>query len=351
MDIYTDKSHPFPFPLFLIPTTISTQSQPHQNRRRQGGIRYHQVKTVVIDEVDACLVNRETRAELQGLLGKYLSPTFLTAALEEEAAGGSGEARAVVASLPQGAMKGGEDGGGRGQLAPWRLARRQTVFCSATIPQHNHFIRQCVQQQWTLQEPVHVQVTPGELVPPHLRHGYLVCPTKAEKLKVLRAFLKREAGRGRLEAAVVFAADEAEARAVGAALASLAASDLGLASNAAEAEEEGETALAMLLTSKDHIRKRAQAMERFREGRAAVLVTTDFAARGLDVPRVSHVVMYDIPQDAETYLHRGGRAGRMGRPGLVASLVSESEAFALLRLANSLKIEVTRLGAMKKKKA
>lgn len=63
--------------------------------------------------------------------------------------------------------------------------------------------------------------------------------------------------------------------------------------------------------------------------------------------QISHVVMYDIPTDADTYLHRGGRAGRMGRPGTVTSLVSETEEFALLRLANSLKIELKRLGVLK----
>ena len=261
---------------------------------------------MVIDEVDACLVNRETRAELQALLGKYLSPSYLSAALEEEANAGPGasllgrgeeDEGGLLASLPQGVMKG-DGGGGPAQLAPWRLARRQTVFCSATIPQHNHFMRQCVQQQWTLREPVHVQVTPGELVPPHLKHGYLVCPTKAEKLRALLGFLRREAQKGRLEAAVVFADDEAEARTL---VEALSVSVSAVASGEdGEGDKGGGQNVALLLTSKDNIRRRASVMEEFREGRAPVLVTTDFAARGLDVPRVSHVVMYDVPGDAET---------------------------------------------------
>jgi len=317
----------------------------------QGGIRYHQVKMVVIDEVDACLTRRETRAQLQALLGKYLSPSFLTTELEEEAAVAAGAGKGDEALLlPQGAMK--EGGGGSGgsearQLAPWKLVHRQTVFASATIPQHNHFIKQCVQQQWTLRQPVHVQVTPGELMPPQLQHNYLVCPTKADKLAALRAFLRRERSKGRLQACAIFTADDQEAEDIAAGL----AGSEGLKEEEEEEEEEGgkkgKGGLQALLST-DHIKRRAKVMDAFRAGESRALVTTDFAARGLDVPRISHVVMYDIPTDAETYLHRGGRAGRMGRPGSITSLVSETEEFALLRLANSLKIGVKRLGVMKK---
>lgn len=314
----------------------------------QGGIRYHQVKMVVIDEVDACLTRRETRAQLQALLGKYLSPSFLTSELEEEAAmaaKGGKEDEALL--IPQGAMKEGGSGSGGNearQLAPWKLVHRQTLFVSATIPQHNHFIKQCVQQKWTLRQPIHVQVTPGELMPPQLQHNYLVCPTKADKLAALRAFLRREQSKGRLHACAIFTANDQEAEDI--------AAGLTETDGVKEEEEEGSVkkrkgGLQALLNS-DHIKRRAKVMDAFRAGESRVLVTTDFAARGLDVPRISHVAMYDIPADAETYLHRGGRAGRMGRAGSVTSLVSETEEFALLRLANSLKIEMKRLGVMRK---
>jgi len=316
----------------------------------QGGIRYHQVKMVVIDEVDACLTRRETRAQLQALLGKYLSPSFLTAELEEEAAVAAGAGKGDEALLlPQGAMK--EGGGGSGgsearQLAPWKLVHRQTVFASATIPQHNHFIKQCVQQQWTLRQPVHVQVTPGELMPPQLQHNYLVCPTKADKLAALRAFLRRERSKGKLQACAIFTADDQEAEDIAAGLTGSEGLKEEEEGNEKE-EKKGKGGLQALLST-DHIKRRAKVMDAFRAGESRALVTTDFAARGLDVPRISHVVMYDIPTDAETYLHRGGRAGRMGRPGSVTSLVSETEEFAMLRLANSLGIAVKRLGVMKK---
>ena len=51
-----------------------------------------------------------------------------------------------------------------------------------------------------------------------------------------------------------------------------------------------------------------------------VLVCTDLAARGLDIPFVSHIINFDFPRSTSDYLHRAGRAGRAGRPGFVLSL-------------------------------
>jgi hypothetical protein len=71
------------------------------------------------------------------------------------------------------------------------------------------------------------------------------------------------------------------------------------------------------------------------------------AAVSVVVEQISHVVQYHIPEESEAYVHRGGRAGRMGRKGWVTSLVSEKEEFVLTRLANSLKVDLRRLGVVK----
>jgi ATP-dependent RNA helicase DeaD len=68
--------------------------------------------------------------------------------------------------------------------------------------------------------------------------------------------------------------------------------------------------------------QREKVLRAFREGRTEVLVATDVAARGLDVPEVSLVVNFDIPPDPEYYVHRIGRTGRGGRGGEAITLVN-----------------------------
>jgi superfamily II DNA/RNA helicase len=70
---------------------------------------------------------------------------------------------------------------------------------------------------------------------------------------------------------------------------------------------------------------REQAMRAFRSERVDVLVATDVAARGLDVPEVTHVINYQCPDDERTYVHRVGRTGRAGRPGVAITLVDWDE--------------------------
>lgn len=71
--------------------------------------------------------------------------------------------------------------------------------------------------------------------------------------------------------------------------------------------------------------QRDRVMRRFRSGQAQILIATDVAARGLDVPEVSHVINYDVPESHETYVHRIGRTGRAGRAGEAITLVSPRE--------------------------
>lgn len=62
-------------------------------------------------------------------------------------------------------------------------------------------------------------------------------------------------------------------------------------------------------------REREDALKSFRSGNTPVLVATAVAARGLDIPHVTHVINYDLPSDVEEYVHRIGRTGRMGNLG------------------------------------
>ncbi len=71
--------------------------------------------------------------------------------------------------------------------------------------------------------------------------------------------------------------------------------------------------------------QRDRVMKRFRDGAIELLVATDVAARGLDIEGVTHVINYELPQDAESYVHRIGRTGRAGKTGVAITLVHPRE--------------------------
>ena len=71
--------------------------------------------------------------------------------------------------------------------------------------------------------------------------------------------------------------------------------------------------------------QREKALDRFRTGRARVLVATDIAARGIDVNSISHVINFDLPVDAESYVHRIGRTARAGASGIAISFCDITE--------------------------
>ena len=76
--------------------------------------------------------------------------------------------------------------------------------------------------------------------------------------------------------------------------------------------------------------KRERLLEQFKIGDKQILVATDVAARGLHIPRVSHVFNYDLPQDPEDYVHRVGRTARVGESGHAISFACEEHAISLL---------------------
>lgn len=70
-------------------------------------------------------------------------------------------------------------------------------------------------------------------------------------------------------------------------------------------------------------REREEALRNFRCGTTPILVATAVAARGLDIPHVTHVINFDLPSDVEEYVHRIGRTGRMGNLGLATSFFND----------------------------
>ncbi len=87
-------------------------------------------------------------------------------------------------------------------------------------------------------------------------------------------------------------------------------------------------------------RARMAMLDAFKNGRIPLLVASDVAARGLDIPDVSHVVNYDVPIHADDYVHRIGRTGRAGRTGTALTIVSRADAKYVDAITSLLKKDI-----------
>jgi ATP-dependent RNA helicase DeaD len=92
------------------------------------------------------------------------------------------------------------------------------------------------------------------------------------------------------------------------------------------------------LTSDLTQNKREQLMEQIKQGKLRFLVATDVAARGIDIPELSHVFMMEPPEDPESYVHRAGRTGRAGATGTAITMVDVIQRMELERIAARFKI-------------
>jgi ATP-dependent RNA helicase RhlB len=92
---------------------------------------------------------------------------------------------------------------------------------------------------------------------------------------------------------------------------------------------EGNGYSAAILSGDVPQRKRQSLLKQFQAGELAILVATDVAARGLHIPDVSHVFNYDLPQEAEDYVHRIGRTARLGADGDAISFACERFVYSL----------------------
>lgn len=86
--------------------------------------------------------------------------------------------------------------------------------------------------------------------------------------------------------------------------------------------------------------KRNRIVQDLRKGKTDILVATDVAARGIDIPAISHVINYDLPRQSEDYIHRIGRSGRAGRTGIAYSLVSLTDRIVLSQLQRYLNRDI-----------
>jgi ATP-dependent RNA helicase DeaD len=179
---------------------------------------------------------------------------------------------------------------------------RQTALFSATIPARIEGLARRY-----LREPRRVAIAHETRTVPQTRQVYYETPQR-RKLDALTRILDLEAPRS----AIIFCRTRREVDELAGSLQALGHAADGVHGDMSQAQRE-------------------RTLRAFRENRVEILVATDVAARGLDIPDVTHVINYDIPDDADAYVHRIGRTGRMGRKGEAITLVTPREA-RLLRV-------------------
>ncbi|GAA0726225.1 DEAD/DEAH box helicase [Sphingomonas japonica] len=173
---------------------------------------------------------------------------------------------------------------------------RQSLFFSATMPKT---IRDLADQFLT--DPVEVRVTPAATTVERIDQ-YVTFVNQVEKQFLLTLFIERND----IERALIFTRTKHGADRV---VKLLAAS--GIAANAIHGNKSQP--------------QREKALAEFRSGKVKLLVATDIAARGIDVPGVSHVLNFELPNVAEQYVHRIGRTARAGAEGVAFSFCAEDE--------------------------
>ena len=177
--------------------------------------------------------------------------------------------------------------------------RRQTLFFSATMAPE---IQKLTSR--FLREPIRIEVARKNSVVETIEQRLVKVPGKPEeKRSSLRQIIRGETA---LTNAIIFCNRKRD-----------------VATLARSLERHGFNAGA--LHGDMDQKSRTETLDRFRAGKLAFLVASDVAARGLDIPAVSHVLNFDVPTHAEDYIHRIGRTGRAGRSGISITLSAPSD--------------------------
>jgi superfamily II DNA/RNA helicase len=169
----------------------------------------------------------------------------------------------------------------------------QTLLFSATLPESLQRLARSA-----VVNPVEIQVGATHVTAPNIKHQVLFLHTYEKPRKILEILRQTE-----FPPVIVFASS---IQAVDFLVRHLRKEQFHVAGLHSEKSQE----------------YRFKLMTGFKNGKVDVLVATDLASRGLDIPEVTHVINYDIPDTIEDYIHRCGRTGRMSRHGLATSFLT-----------------------------
>jgi superfamily II DNA/RNA helicase len=196
--------------------------------------------------------------------------------------------------------------------------RRQTLFFSATMPPE---IQRLVDS--FLKDPVRIEVTRQASVVNTITQRFRYCPSAEDydKREVLRELIRSE----KVKNAIIFCNRK---RDVAILLKSLLKHGFNAGALHGDMDQMSRTAT----------------LDAFREGRITLLAASDVAARGLDIPDVSHIFNFDVPWQSDDYVHRIGRTGRAGKEGRSLTLVTPDDFRALKDIEKMLGAPVTWIG-------
>ena len=175
---------------------------------------------------------------------------------------------------------------------------RQTLFFSATMPPE---ITRITEQ--FLQNPVRIEIARASSTTPTITQALVASGSGSAKRETLRRLIRGAEG---LKNAIIFSNRKRD-----------------VALLAKSLEKHG-FSVGSLHGDMDQ-RARMASLDAFRNGDVSLLVCSDVAARGLDIPEVSHVFNFDVPHHPEDYVHRIGRTGRAGRLGTALSIVTRDD--------------------------
>jgi superfamily II DNA/RNA helicase len=194
---------------------------------------------------------------------------------------------------------------------------RQTLFFSATMPPE---ITRLTEQ--FLQNPVRVEVARVGTTASTITQGFVASHSGSNKRETLRRMIREADG---LRNAIIFANRKRDV-----AILHKSLTTHGFSAGALHGDMDQPARMASL--------------DAFKRGDVALLVCSDVAARGLDIPDVSHVFNFDVPIHPDDYVHRIGRTGRAGKSGVAITIVTAEDAKHVAAIEKLIKLDVNWLG-------
>ncbi|OGQ21817.1 MAG: hypothetical protein A3I05_04825 [Deltaproteobacteria bacterium RIFCSPLOWO2_02_FULL_44_10] len=194
--------------------------------------------------------------------------------------------------------------------------QRHTMMFSATMPPP---IEQLARQY--LSDPYRVDILPKGKAAEGIQHRLYMVDTPQKK-KCLLALLHQDLG-----STLVFTRKKVDANWLCRML-----------------EKEGHPATT--IHSDKSQAQRISALQGFRTGKHRILVATDIASRGIDVPNIQHIINFDIPQTTEEYIHRAGRTARMKTKGLVSTIATPMDRMMVTRIEKTINAKIPRCTAV-----